>query len=124
MTSRRRVRWLCLVGLVLACAIPASAQDPPGSPNESPARAQVEQLVQQARADVSVAFRSLDAKQQLFIKADEPFPAAPAVIQIPIMIELYTEAQAGELRLTDTLVVHNTFRSVVDGTVYRLDPKT
>jgi len=28
------------------------------------------------------------------------------------------------LRLTDTLVVHNTFRSVVDGTVYRLDPKT
>jgi len=124
MTSRRRVRWLCLVGLVLACAIPASAQDPPGSPNESPARAQVEQLVQQARADVSIAFRSLDAKQQLFIKADEPFPAAPAVIQIPIMIELYTEFQAGELRLTDTLVVHNTFRSVVDGTVYRLDPKT
>ena len=124
MTSRRHERWLCLIGFALACAIPASAKGPRVPPSDSPARAQVEQVIQQAHADVSVAFRSLDGAQQLFIKADEAFPAAPAVIQIPVMIELYTEAQAGEVRLTDTVVVHNTFHSVIDGAVYHLDPKT
>jgi beta-lactamase class A len=125
MTRLLHDRWLCLVGFALACAIPASAKGPPVPASEnSPARAQVEQLIQQAHADVSVAFRSLDGAQQLFIKADEAFPAAPAVIQIPVMIELYTEAQAGEVRLTDTVVVHNMFHSVVDGTVYHLDSKT
>jgi beta-lactamase class A len=125
MTRWRHKHWSCLMGFALACAIPAPAKGPRVPPSEnSPARAQVEQLIQQAHADVSVAFRSLDGAQQLFIKADEAFPAAPAVIQIPVMIELYTEAQAGEVRLTDTLVVHNTFHSVIDGAVYHLDPKT
>jgi beta-lactamase class A len=124
MTSWPPRRWLYLIGIALYAAIPAFAQDPSGSPNESPLRAQVEQLIQQAHADVSVAFRSLDAKQHLFIKADEQFPAAPALIGTPIMIELYAEAAASELRLTDTLVVHNSFRSVLDGSVYHLDPKT
>ena len=119
---------LCLVGLALAGAplgiADAFAQDPPGTPKESPARGQVEQLAQQAHADVSIAFRSLDGAQQLFIKADERFPVAPAVIQLPIMIELFAEAQAGELRLTDTLIVHNTFSSILDGSIYHLDRKT
>lgn len=117
-------RWLCLVGLALAGAMAAFAQNPSGTPKESPARSQVEELIQQAHADVSVAFRSLDGTQQLFIKADEQFPAAPAVIQLPIMIELFAEAQAGELRLTDTLTVHNSFSSILDGNIYHLDPKT
>jgi len=81
-------------------------------------------LIRQAHADVAVAFRSLDGSQQLFIKADDPFPAAPALIQIPVMIELYAEAQAGTLRLSDTLTVHNEFRSSLDGSIYHLDPKT
>lgn len=116
--------WLCLLGFALAGAIAIFAQDSPGTPKESPARGQVEQLIQQAHADVSVAFRSLDGKQQLFIKTDDKFPAAPAVIQLPIMIELFAEAGAGELRLADTLMVHNSFPSIVDGSIYHLDPKT
>ncbi len=117
-------RWLGLTGLLLAVAIAAFAQDPSGTPKESPARSQVEQLIEQARADVSVAFRSLDGKQQLFIKPDEEFPAAPAVIQLPIMIELFAEARAGELQLTDTMTVRNSFASILPGTIYHLDPKT
>lgn len=99
------------------------AQDPPASPAVSPARSQVEQIIQQSHADVSVAFRSLDGSQELFIKAESPFPAAPAVIQIPVMIELYAQAQAGEVRLTDTIVVHNGFRSLADGAPFQLDAK-
>jgi beta-lactamase class A len=115
---------LCLASLSLAGAIVAFAQGSPGTPKESPARSQVEQLIRQAHADVSVAFRSLDGTQQLFLKPDTEFSAAPSVIQIPVMIELFAEAQAGELRLSDTIVVNNNFQSLLDGENYRLDPKT
>jgi beta-lactamase class A len=117
-------RWLCLCGLSLAGAIVAFAQGSPGTPKESPARGQVEQLIRQAHADVSVAFRSLDGTQQLFLKPDTEFSAAPSVIQLPIMIELFEEARAGELRLSDTIIVHNDFQSLLDSENYRLDPKT
>jgi beta-lactamase class A len=117
-------RWLCLVGLALASAPTVFTQNPPGAPHESPARGEVERLIQLAQADVSVAFRSLDGRQQLYIKADQQFPAPPAVIQLPIMIELFAEAGAGELRLSDTVEVHNSFSSIADGSVYHLDPKS
>lgn len=99
------------------------AQLPTGQTQESPARGQVEQLIGQTGAQVAVAFRSLDGSQQLFLRADEPFPAAPATIQVPIMIELYHEVQTGTVSLSDTVIVHNSFHSLVDNTSYQLDPK-
>jgi beta-lactamase class A len=36
------------------------------------------------------------------------------------MIELFRQAEAGKLRLDDTLVVRNDFRSIVDGSSYKL----
>jgi len=128
MKFRSPIRWsrltLAVLSAVFASATTGFAQDPPPTPTVSPARAQIEQIIQQSHADVSVAFRSLDGKQQLFIKANEPFPAAASIIQIPVMMELYAQAQSGELRLTDAIVVHNSFRSLVDGTPFQLDSKT
>lgn len=121
--SRPRVRrpFACLCFAVSAflavSATPAFAQS-----QESPARAQIEQLIRQSHADVAVAFRSLDGSQELFIRAGDRFAAAAAEIQVPVMMELYAEVQAGTLRLSETLVVHNSFRSYVGGT-YQLDPK-
>lgn len=125
MTIRLLFRPFALTCALLAMASQAAfAQDPPATPTESPARPQVEQIIQQFHADASVAFRSLDGSQQLFIKAEAPFPAAPSVIQIPVMIELYAQAQAGDLRLSDTILVHNSFHSLVDDAPFKLDPKT
>jgi beta-lactamase class A len=134
----RLTRWSSALGLALsgalamaaAVAVPrphrrtsAAPQDAPSTPKESPARVEIEQLIDAAHADASVAFRSLDGSQQLLIKADDLFPVPPAVIQLPIMIELFAEARAGDLRLTETLVVHNGFTSILDGGAYHLDPK-
>ena len=114
----------CVLALGLALNCPRVRPQVSPDAKESPARAQVEQLIQQTHSEVAVAFRSLDGSQELFIRADEAFPAAPATIQVPIMIELYNEAQTGQLRLRDTVVVHNSFHSLVDDTTYQLDPKT
>lgn len=117
-------RLSCVLALGFALDCPRALAQDSADTEESPARAQIEQLIQQTHSEVAVAFRSLDGSQELFIRADELFPAAPAAIQVPIMIELYHEAQAGQLRLTDTIVVHNSFHSLVDDSTYQIDPKT
>src|SRR6201987_6441924 len=92
---------------VILCVCAASARGQGAGPNpalESPARGDVEKLIQTYSADASVAFRTLDSTQELFVQADKPFRSSSA-IKIAVMIELYAEAQAGELRLSDLLLV-------------------
>jgi beta-lactamase class A len=92
---------------VILCVCAASARGQGAEPNpplESPARGDVEKLIQTYSADTSVAFRTLDGTQELFIQADKPFRSSSA-IKIAVMIELYAEAEAGELRLSDSLLV-------------------
>lgn len=88
---------------------------------ESPARAQVEQLIKASGPDVAVAFQMLDGSQELFIKADESFHAA-STMKLPIMIELFAQIHAGKLSLDQKVPVHNEFKSIVDGSPYKLDP--
>jgi beta-lactamase class A len=91
--------------ILCVCAAPARGQGAdPNPPLESPARADVEKLIQTYSADTSVAFRTLDGTQELFIQADKPFLSSSA-IKIGVMIELYAQAEAGELRLSDSLLV-------------------
>ena len=92
---------------VILCVCAASARGQGAGPNpplESPARGDVEKLIQTYSADTSVAFRTLDGTQELFIQADKPFRSSSA-IKIAVAIELYAQAEAGELRLSDSLLV-------------------
>ena len=90
---------------VFVCAASARGQGAEQNPAlESPARGDVEKLIQTYGADASVAFRTLDGTQELFIQADKPFRSSSA-IKIATMIELYAEVEAGELRLSDPLLV-------------------
>jgi beta-lactamase class A len=92
--------WL-IPALVVACCVCFRAQSSQESvPKESPARAEIEKLIKQSGADVSVAFGSLDGSQELFILADQPFDDRDA-LRIPVMIELYAQADEGMLSLTD-----------------------
>jgi beta-lactamase class A len=56
------------------------------------------------------------------IDADSSFHAA-STMKIAVMIQLFREAEAGQLSLGQTVVVRNQFASIVDGTAYALDPK-
>lgn len=112
------IRSALLIGLALGC--PSAALSQAGAAAESSARADVEILIRQSGADVSVAFRSLDGARELFIEADKPFEDATAM-KIPVMIELYAEAEARELRWSDSLPMHANFRSIVDGSAFSLD---
>ena len=88
---------------------------------QSPASldAQVRALVAASGAEVAVAYRTLDGKSELMIDPDKSFHAA-STMKVPVMIELYRQAEAGTLRLDDPLPIRNDFRSIVDGSSYKL----
>jgi beta-lactamase class A len=89
------------------------------------ARAEVERLIRESGAEVAVAFSTIDrasgapARLELLIEADKPVHAA-STMKVPVMIELFRQAAAGQARLDERLPVVNRFRSIVDGSPYTL----
>src|SRR6266481_5749150 len=81
----------------------------------------MQESIRKSGADVGVAFRTLDGGAEWLFRADEPFHAA-STMKVPVLIELFHQRQQGKLTLDDPLRVKNEFRSLVDGSVYTLDP--
>lgn len=98
----------------------APAGLPSPTPDDSPARKSVEELIQSSGGRVSLAFHSIDNEQELYLHEEESYDDGNA-LRIPIMIELYAEAAAGELHLTDALPVHDGVRITPDAAPYHMD---
>jgi beta-lactamase class A len=81
--------------------------------------ARVQTLIASSGAEVAVVMRTLDGKQELLIDPDKTFHAA-STMKVPVMIELYRQAEAGMLKLDEPLPIRNEFHSIVDGSVYQL----
>jgi len=70
-------------------------------------------------AEVAVAYRTLDGRDAVLIDPDKAFHAA-STMKVPVMIELFRQASEGRFRLDDPLPIQNEFKSIVDGSPYRL----
>jgi len=115
--SKVELRKYAVLGLLIACGVSGLRAVPA---RELRARSAVERLIGASGAEVAVALRTLDGRDELFIAADESFHAA-STMKIPVMIELFAQVQAGKVRLDEPLAVKNEFRSIVDASVYQLD---
>ncbi len=82
-------------------------------------RARLEKLIDASGAEVAIAGQTLDRNESLAIDADATFHAA-STMKVPVMIELFRQAQAGTLSLDEPVLVRNEFHSIVDGSVYQL----
>jgi beta-lactamase class A len=82
--------------------------------------AEIERVIKASGADVAVAFRTLDGRDQLLIQPDASFHAA-STMKVPVLIELFRQARAGTLSLDDRIPVVNQFHSIVDGSAFTLD---
>ena len=76
-------------------------------------------IIASTGGEVAVAFRMLDGSTELLIDGDKTFHAA-STMKVPVMIELFRQAEAGTLNLDDALPIVNGFKSVVDGSPYQL----
>ena len=69
---------------------------------------------------VAVAFRDLATGDSLLLDAHQSLHAA-STMKVPVMLELFRRADAGEISLDDAVEVRNEFRSIADGSRYALD---
>jgi len=105
---------------LLLPAAPGLAVPVSPDPRLAAAITSIESTIAKSGADVAVAYQSLDGRSSWYLEADEPFHAA-STMKVPVLIELYHQAREGKLRLDDTLVIRNEFRSLADGSPYVLD---
>ncbi len=73
-----------------------------------------------AGAAVGLYYRSLSGSDSLLVNARARFHAA-STMKVPVMIQLFRDADAGRLRLDDSLTVTKTFTSLFDGTPFDVD---
>src|SRR6188768_1760828 len=67
-----------------------------------------------------LAFKDLNTGEELFINQHVVFHAA-STMKTPVMIEVFKQANEGRFSLSDSIVIKNTFKSIVDGSEFSLD---
>ncbi len=96
-------------GMILSCNEPITLQD------------DIESLIREyPNATVAVAIRDTHTQTTLDILPDRPFHAA-STMKVPVQIEAWRKVRDTGLSLDSTLEVKNSFRSIVDGTLYRIE---
>ena len=102
-----------LVALLAGASLSASRH------NAASTEAALRSTIAASGADVALAFRTLDGGLEILIDPDTAFHAA-STMKVPVMIELFRQAQARTLSLEERLPIRNEFRSIVDNSPYQL----
>jgi beta-lactamase class A len=69
---------------------------------------------------ISVAMHDLHSGKDLFINADAIMHPA-STMKVPVMMEVYRQAEAGLLSLDERLEIYNAFTSIADASAFSLD---
>lgn len=80
----------------------------------------IEAKLKTVEGEFAVAFKDLQTGKTLFINEKEYFHAA-STMKTPVMIEVFRQAKAGKFKLTDSILVKNEFKSIVDGSPYSMN---
>ena len=80
----------------------------------------IQQKIEQSGGTAAVAFQDLATGEKFFINESIQMHAA-STMKTPVMIEVFKQANEGQFKLTDSLIVKNEFNSIVDGSVYSMD---
>lgn len=83
-------------------------------------RTQLEALIRSHKGEFAVAFSDLKSGERLLINERTNFHAA-STMKTPVMIEIFRQVSANMLSLDDSVVVRNSFRSIMDGSEYAMD---
>ena len=81
----------------------------------------VQAQIDTIEGDVALTFYNLsDPNDNLSINEHEKFHAA-STMKVPVMIELFKQAEQGKIDLNDSILLKNEFKSIVDGSPYSMD---
>ena len=102
-----------VAGLVLA--LPSHAQ----SPETESLIAAIKTELAKHPGTYAVAYKDAKTGEQVLINERDRFHAA-STMKTPVMIEVYRQAAEGKFKLTDSILIKNEFKSIVDGSTYDL----
>src|SRR6476646_183790 len=80
----------------------------------------IEKEISGKKGTFAVAFKDLQTGREIEINDHVTFHAA-STMKTPVMIEVYKQAAEGRFSLTDSVELKNQFKSIVDGSPFRLD---
>jgi len=83
-------------------------------------KADIDSLLDTTEGNFAVAFKNISSGEELLINERREFHAA-STMKTPVMLELFRRAELGEFSLEDSLLVKNSFRSIVSGAPFSLD---
>lgn len=69
----------------------------------------------------ALAYKDLQTGEEILINEKTNFHAA-STMKTPVLIEAYKQAAAGKFKIMDPILVKNEFKSIVDGSLYSLNP--
>lgn len=81
----------------------------------------IQALLGEQKGVFALAFADLQTGEEILWNAGMNFHAA-STMKTPVMIEVYKQVAAGKLILSDSVLVKNDFKSIVDGSSYSLNP--
>ncbi len=91
------------------------------SQNTGVLKEQIIKKLQQEQGGFAVAFKTIGEKRcSLLINENEVFHAA-STMKTPVMIEAFNQENKGILSLSDSILVKNKFKSIVDGSAFQLE---
>ena len=100
------------------CIISPKAQS-----NDANMSAQIHNLVGVVdSAQYGIAFKDLKTGKSFFINEHGSFHAA-STMKVPVMVAAFDQIRRRTFSLQDSIVVHDHFKSIADGSDYSLSPK-
>jgi beta-lactamase class A len=114
---RPRKRAILILFFILSLTV--SGRISRGEDTDSLRKA-VETEIAASGADVSLAFEDLQTGEGLFIREKDMVHAA-STMKVPVLIEVFKQAEDGKFGLDDRIVIQNEFRSIVDGSAFSLN---
>ncbi|OKL42047.1 serine hydrolase [Pontibacter flavimaris] len=84
-------------------------------------RQQITEELEKQEGTFAVAFKDMATGEELLLNERESFHAA-STMKTPVLIEAYKQAAAGKLSLSDSILVRNGFKSIMDGSMYSISP--
>jgi beta-lactamase class A len=104
--------WLLLIAVLPGAAVPAVSQD------AGAVRDRLEARIARAPAQaIGLYYRNLAGADSILIGANLRMHAA-STMKLPVMIQIFRDADAGLLGLHDSLTVHTAFPSLVPGAAF------
>jgi beta-lactamase class A len=71
------------------------------------------------KAQFGIVYKNLQTGETILLNEKENFHAA-STMKTPVLIELLRQAKRRKFSLTDSVVIKNSFHSIVDGSTYSL----